>query len=141
MSYKNHFMIYAALTCYAFLVDFYGPQTKKGKPLSIRIYESKITKCIGVSERERERERERELSCITLRVAYVLICYVNKYITRWDELFSQLLLGHNVKRRKYRTQGMTFLKHSCTLSRVHRRIYIFSTLKVWVGMFLSCTRS
>ena len=138
MSYKNHFMIYAALTCYAFLVDFYGPQTKKGKPLSIRIYESKITKCIGVSERE----RERELSCITLRVAYVLICYVNKYITRWDELFSQLLLGHNVKRRKYRTQGMTFLKHSCTLSLVHRRrIYIFSTLKVWVGMFLSCTRS
>ena len=62
MSYKNHFMIYAALTCYAFLVDFYGPQTKKGKPLSIRIYESKITKCIGVSKRERERERggERE---------------------------------------------------------------------------------
>ena len=52
-------MIYAALTCYAFLVDFYGPQTEKGKPLSIRIYESKITKYTGVRERERERERER----------------------------------------------------------------------------------
>ena len=44
-------MIYAALTCYAFLVDFYGPQTKKGKPLNKRVYESKITKYIDESER------------------------------------------------------------------------------------------
>ena len=48
---QNHFMIYAALTCYAFLVDFYGPQTKKGKPLNKRVYESKITKYIDESER------------------------------------------------------------------------------------------
>ena len=62
-------MIYAALTCYAFLVDFYGPQTKKGKPLNIRIYESKITKCIGVSERrERERERNCRASPLELRM-------------------------------------------------------------------------
>ena len=57
---QNHFMIYAALTCYAFLVDFYGPQTKKGKPLNKRVYESKITKYIDESERQREREKEKE---------------------------------------------------------------------------------
>ena len=87
---------------------------KKEKAENARIYEDRI--------------KERESKTFRASPVHSCVCFdmLRKQIYhKARRVISQLLVGHNVKRRKYRTQGMTFLKHSCTLSLV-RRIYFLN---------------
>ena len=82
--------------------------------------------------RDRERERERERIVVHHPLSCVCFDMLRKQIYhKMRRIIFTTATGTLCQMKKYRTQGMTFLKHSCTLSLVHRRrIYIFSTLKV-----------